>query len=104
MPQLIALFNLQHAVEPDEYEQWAKDVDIPTVKALASVDDFVVYRLDGRLGSDDPSPYRYCEVITVNDMELLAEELQSETAQAVAATFRSRFADGPLFLVGGRLA
>ena len=34
MTTVVVLFNLQEGVEPAEYEEWARTVDIPNVRRL----------------------------------------------------------------------
>ena len=104
MPALIVLFNLQNGVDPAEYEQWAKTVDAPTVEGLPSVDSMEVYRIVGLMGSEDPAPYGYCEVIAVNDMEQLGADVGAAAMQAVAAKFQGEYAADLSFLVAERFA
>jgi hypothetical protein len=85
--RLIALFNLRPGIEPSAYEHWARTVDLPTVNALASIDKFEVFRVTGKLGSDDPAPYAYAEIIDVGDMEAFWRDVAGERMQAVAAEF-----------------
>lgn len=99
MARLIVLFNLKPGVDRAEYEKWAREVDAPTVEDLESVDGFSLVRVIGMLGSQDPAPYGYCEVIEVSDLEKLGSEMQSEAMQEVFATFQDRYADQPVLLV-----
>jgi len=85
--RILALFNLRPGVEAAEYEHWAKTVDLPTVNALPSIDTFEVFRITGKLGSADPAPYAYGEMIVINDMEVFAVDIATEKMQAVAAEF-----------------
>ncbi|MEM6697088.1 MAG: REDY-like protein HapK [Bacteroidota bacterium] len=103
MAALVVLFNLKDEAARATYEKWAQTADVPTVKGLASVDDFKVYRLDTLMGTETPSPYQYCEVIDVNDMGKLGEEVATETMQRVAAEFQE-FADNPTFIVSEQIA
>jgi len=103
MPSLVVLFNLKDDTAAAAYESWAKATDVPTVKGLVSIDDFRVYRLTGMMGSDDASPYQYCEVIDVNDMSKFGEEVASETMKRVAGEFQE-FADNPIFIMSEQLA
>jgi len=100
MGSLIVLFDLKEGVDPAEYEAWAASVDVPTVTALPSVDSFHVHRIVGTLDGSD-APYRYCEVITVNDMEQLGRDVATDAMQAVSQQFQG-FADAPTFLVAER--
>lgn len=104
MSALIVLFNLQEGVDPAEYEAWAQSVDVPAVESLDSVDSMKVFRIDGLMGSDDPAPFRYCEVIAVNDMEGLGEDVATEQMQAVSAKFQGEYAADLHFLVSEQFA
>ena len=85
--RLIALFNLRPGIEASAYEHWAKTVDLPTVNALPSIDKFEVFKVTGKLGSADPAPYAYTEIIDVRDMAAFGEDVATEKMQAVAAEF-----------------
>ncbi len=87
--RIVALFNLRHGVTREAYEEWARTVDIPTVRSLGSIGSFEVFRGISTLGSDAPSPYDYIEIIDVDDMAGFGGDVASETMQAIAATFRS---------------
>ncbi|MCA0900874.1 REDY-like protein HapK [Microbulbifer agarilyticus] len=95
---IVVLFNLKPGVNPSDYEQWANTTDLPTVRDLASVNQFSVLRSTGLLGSDASSPYQYVELLEVNDMEKLGADVSSETMQRVAAEFQ-QFADNPQFIL-----
>jgi len=95
---IVVLFNLKADASPQDYEAWAKSTDIPTVKALGSVAGFSVSRVAGLLGSNDPAPYDYVELIEVGDMDAFGVDVASETMQRVAAEFQA-FADNPCFLM-----
>ncbi len=103
MPTLIVLFNLKSDADKAAYEHWAQTTDVPTVKGLRAVDDFRVYRMGNLLGTDTPSPYQYCEVIEINDMNSLFADIGTETMQRVAAEFQA-FAEAPLFIVADQFA
>jgi hypothetical protein len=95
---IVVLFNLKSGASPDAYENWARTTDIPNVNALGSVRSFSVLRTTGLLGSDEPAPYRYVELLDVQDMEQLGNDVGSETMQRVAAEFQD-FADAPAFML-----
>ena len=98
MTRIVVLFNLKADASVAEYEAWAKATDLPTVKALASVGDFTVHRTTGLLGTDAAPPYRYVEIIDVDDMQTFGEEVGGDAMQKVAAEFQA-FADQPVFLL-----
>jgi REDY-like protein HapK len=102
MATIVVLFNLKPGASAADYEAWAKEKDMPTVKSLGSVKDFRVLKMGTLLGSETPSPYQYAELIEVPDMNAFFADLGSEAVQAGAKTF-SQFADNPLFIVAGDL-
>ncbi len=95
---IVVLFNLKADAAPDAYENWAKSTDIPLVNALGSVSSFSVLRTTGLLGSEDPAPYQYVELLDVADMDKLGEDVATDTMQRVAAEFQG-FADNPQFML-----
>ncbi|MBM3443122.1 MAG: REDY-like protein HapK [Bacteroidetes bacterium] len=102
MTTIVVLYNLQPGVSWEDYEQWAKEKDIPTVRSLPSVAEFRVLRMGNLLGSDTPSPYRYCEIIEVKDMDAFFSDVSTEAVQEGAKVF-SGFADAPQFIVANAL-
>ncbi|MEM7445840.1 MAG: REDY-like protein HapK [Pseudomonadota bacterium] len=102
MTRIVALFNLKSDADRDAYEAWARSTDLPTVRALPSVDGFSVHPTLSLLGSDDPPPYQYVEIIDVADMERFGQDIASETMQRVAGEFQA-FADNPIFMLTGSL-
>jgi REDY-like protein HapK len=98
MPTIVVLFNLKPTASVTDYEAWAKSKDIPTVKSLSSVADFRVMKMGNLLGSETASPYQYCELIEVPDMNAFFADLGNEAVQAGAKVF-NEFAENPLFIV-----
>jgi hypothetical protein len=98
MPKILVLFNLKSGVNADEYEAWAKNADVPTVKSLKSVADFQVLRSASILGSEAKPPYQYFEIIDVKDMEAFFADISTEAVQRGAAQFQL-YADNPMFIV-----
>ncbi len=91
--KILALFNLKPGVSVEDYEAWAKTVDIPTVNGLGSIEKFEVFKTTGLLFSEDNPPYQYFETIDILDMDKFGAEAGSETMQKVAAEFQAMAAD-----------
>lgn len=96
--RIIALFNLKPGADAATYEDWARETDIPGVRALASVAGFQVYRNTGVLGGDAFPPYAYSEIIDVADMDAFGADVSSAAVQKLAAEFQA-FADNPIFML-----
>jgi hypothetical protein len=98
MTTLIVLFNLKPGTDRNEYESWAKTVDLPTVRNLESTAGFRVLRSTGMFGSDMPGLYEYIEAIDISDWQLFGEDIGTEAMQKVAAQYQ-QYADNPQFIV-----
>jgi len=98
MPKILVLFNLKSGVHAAEYEAWATTADVPTVKSLQSVADFQVLRAASVLGSDAAPPYKYFEIIDVEDMQQFFADISTDAVQKGAAKF-AEYADNPMFIV-----
>lgn len=96
--KLVVLFNLKKDVKAKVYQTWAKTTDLPTVNKLKSVSHFEVLKCTGILGTDQPSPYQYVEIIELSDQELFFKEVATDTMKQVADEFQT-FADNPIFIV-----
>jgi hypothetical protein len=95
---ILVLFNLKPGASVADYEAWARERDIPTVRGLSSVSGFEVLRAKGVLGSNGAPPYQYAELIEVPDMEAFGRDIASDVVQAGARQFQA-FADNPVFIV-----
>lgn len=91
--KILALFNLKSGTSVEDYEAWAKTVDIPTVNGLGSIEKFEVFKTTGLLFSEDKPPYQYFETIDILDMDAFGAEASSETMQKVAAEFQAMVDD-----------
>lgn len=98
MARIVVLFNLRDGVAAADYEKWARETDIPTVRGLQSVDAFSVLRSNGLLTGDGDAPFAYIEIIDVDDLDRFGGEVATETMQRVAAQFQA-FARDPVFIV-----
>lgn len=69
------LARLREGVDPGEYEQWVREVDLPTARAIPSVNRYDVVRIDGAL-RDNEVPYDYIEILEVTELETYRRELE----------------------------
>lgn len=99
MQKILVLFNLREGVDPEAYEQWARNTDLPTARGLDAVHSFKVYRSGGQLSNGEPGPYQYVEWLDISSAEELGANVQANPAmQAVVKAF-GEFADAPQFIV-----
>jgi uncharacterized protein (TIGR02118 family) len=98
MSTIVVLFNLKPGVDRNEYEEWARTVDIPSVRRLDGCSGFNVLRSERLLDGSTDVPYAYVELIHVDDMTDFMSAVSAPAAQEVAAQFRE-FAEGATFMV-----
>ena len=100
--RILALFNLKSGVSAEDYENWAKTVDLPTVNGLGSIEKFEVFKSTGLLGSEDKPPYAYFETIDVADMDAFGADVATEAMQKIAGEFQAMTED-LVFIMSDRL-
>ncbi len=100
--KIVALFNLKPGISVEDYENWARSTDLPTVNGLKSVDTFSVFRSAGLLGSESKPPYQYIEIIDVNDMDMFGADVSTEAMQTVAGQFQA-MADDLVFILTDKI-
>ena len=99
MKTLIVLFNLKEGVSAADYEAFAKELDIPTVKSLQSVSEFQVFKSLGIFGSDATPPYQYVEMIHLDSIENLVSDMGKEPKMSEIPARFQELADNPIFIV-----
>ena len=72
MPVVFFLNKLREGVT--DYEQWVREVDYPTARALKTIKSYVVARTPATL-EGEPSPYDYIERVEVTDVDAYRQEL-----------------------------
>jgi hypothetical protein len=85
--RIVAYFNLKPGIAVSDYEDWAAKVDLPTVNALPSIENFEVLRTTAKLGGGNPD-YQYIEILDINDMEQFRSDVATEQMQSIASAFR----------------
>ena len=85
--RIVAFFNLKPGTAVTDYEDWAAKVDLPTVNALPSIENFEVLRATSKLGGGNPD-YQYIEILDIKDMDQFRNDVSSPQMQSVAGAFR----------------
>ena len=78
---MIVLVNLKEDAAPEEYERWLEERYVPAILTLASVDEWRGYRVGSLPESGGDLPYQYVVSVTVNDLEQLGRDMESEQVQ-----------------------
>jgi len=100
---ILVMFNLQDDASIDEYETWAQESDAPAVRNLPSVSEYRIQKATGLLMGDGDSPYKYVEIIEVEDMEQFGDDVETDRMQEISAQFQGS-ADDPKFVLTEDLA
>lgn len=101
MTTVVVLFNLKPGISVADYEKFAREMDIPEVNRLGSVEKFEVFKAQGLLGGG-PSPYAYVEILRLRSLEQLGQDTQTPVMKNVVSTFQG-MADNPQFIVCSHL-
>jgi REDY-like protein HapK len=103
MPYVMIRYNLKDGVSPDDFENWVRDTDHPTMRALKRVKSFETYRATGLLMGEGAPSQSYFELFDIDDLAgFTGEDLAGDTVQVIMGQF-SGFADNPEFVVAERL-
>ncbi|MGB1876686.1 MAG: hypothetical protein ACPHGY_07150 [Rhodospirillaceae bacterium] len=98
MPVLVVMFNLKDGVSEAEYEAWAKAADLPTVRGHKGVDGFDLFRANNLFRTEDAAPFRYIEVIHINDLEQFNQDVATDVQKPISEKFRE-IADSPVAML-----
>ncbi|RQW19565.1 hypothetical protein EHS17_15370 [Rhodobacteraceae bacterium CH30] len=90
---LIVFFNLKPGTSEAEYLAWARQVDLPTVNKLQSVNSFEVFKGLNILGQQSASPWHYFEVIHITSEAEFLQEIQGKEMQQVISQFQAFTSD-----------
>lgn len=74
MPVVFFLNKLREGITGENYEQWVREVDYPTARALKTINSYVVAKTPTTL-EGNPSPYDYIERVEVADIDAYRQEL-----------------------------
>jgi hypothetical protein len=99
MQTVVVLFNLKPDASVEQYEAWARAVDLPTVNGLPAVERFEVLRSNGLLSGAAAAPYQYIEVLRVASVDALKQDIGATPSMAEVARQFREFADAPVFIV-----
>lgn len=103
MAAIIIRYTLKHGVTPQDFENWVKTVDQPTMRGLSRVAAFDTYRVTGLLIGEGAPSSHYVEVFDIPDLAGFgAEDMAGATVQGVMGQFMG-FAEAPEFMVAEKL-
>ena len=103
MAAIILKYSLKPGVTREDFENWVKQVDQPTMRGLQRVESFDTYRVEGLLMGEGEPSIQYVELFDVPDIAGFgSEDMPGATVQQVMGEFMG-FADAPEFLLATKL-
>ena len=103
MAAIILKYSLKPGVTREDFENWVKQVDQPTMRGLQRVESFDTYRVEGLLMGEGEPSVQYVELFDVPDIAGFgSEDMPGATVQQVMGEFMG-FADAPEFLLATKL-
>ncbi|MBT4738758.1 MAG: REDY-like protein HapK [Rhodospirillaceae bacterium] len=103
MPALIVMFNLKDGVSEADYEAWAKAADLPTVRGHKGVDGFDLFRANNLFRTENAAPYRYVEVIQINDLDQFNLDVATDVQKPISEKF-GEIADSPVAMLCDKIS
>ncbi len=98
-PNLFIMYSLKEGVTPEQFEDWVRTTDQPSMRGLARVQSFRTYRAERLLMGEGNPGVAYIEAFAIPDLEgFVAEDMGSETVQSVMGGFMG-LVDAPQFIV-----
>lgn len=87
------LNKLHPHVSPSDYEEWVRTVDYPTARALPSIQEYTVCRIDGLLEGTGDSPYQYIERVLITGLDDYLRDLRNPDLSDFSQQWSSYVAD-----------
>jgi len=101
--QLIILYSLKDGVSRDDFHNWIRTTDYPTMRGLARVESFKTYESKKLLMGEGTPSIAYVEVFNVPDLDgFMAEDLGGDTVQGIMGQFMG-FAEAPEFIISAEV-
>lgn len=103
MSYLLLRYNLKDGVSSEDFENWVRDTDQPTMRSLKRVKSFETWKATGLLMGDGAPSQSYFEIFEIDDLAAFtAEDMPGDTVQSIMGQF-SGFADNPEFVIAEKL-
>ena len=97
--QLVILYSLKDGVTRDDFHNWVRTVDYPTMRGLARVESFKTYESKKLLMGEGSPSVEYVEIFNIPDLDgFMAEDLGGDTVQDIMGQFMG-FAEAPEFII-----
>ncbi|NNE56969.1 MAG: REDY-like protein HapK [Hellea sp.] len=99
MTQLVIMYNLKDGVTKDDFHEWVRTVDQPSMRGLGSVDSFRTFETKSLLMGEGSPSVQYVEIFDLNDFgAFTGTDMPGDVVQGIMGDFMG-FADAPQFIV-----
>jgi hypothetical protein len=99
MSKLIISYSLKTGVTQEQYENWTRSTDYPTMRGLARVESFINYRIVKHLMDNNKPSMDYVEIFDIPDLAgFMAEDLGGSIVQKIMGEFM-QYVENPEFMI-----
>lgn len=99
MATIIILYNLKEGVTQEQYDNWIRTTDYPTMRGLSRVNSYINYRTVQPLMGEGKPSVQYVEVFDIPDLEgFLQEDMGGSAVQQIMGEFM-QYVESPEFII-----
>ncbi len=99
MSKIIILYTLKPGTTAEQYENWTRSTDYPTMRGLKRVQSFINCRAVKQLMSDEKPSIDYIEIFEILDLAgFMAEDLGGAVVQRIMGEFL-QYVENPEFII-----
>jgi REDY-like protein HapK len=103
MKQIIIMYNLKADVSPQQFEDWVRTVDQPTMRGLARVSRFRTFKTESLLMGDGKPSVQYVELFDITDLDgFVGEDMPGDVVQKVMGAFMG-LVDNPELIIASEI-
>lgn len=103
MATIILKYKLKDGVTREDFENWVRTSDQPTMRGLKSVAAFDTYRVTGLLIGEGAPSTDYIEVFDIADLAAFTgTDMPGEAVQGIMGQFMG-FAEAPEFMLADKV-
>ncbi len=99
MANVLLHYTLKPGTSPEDYEEWVRSTDYPTMRGIARVANFSNHRVRGLLMGEGEPGMHYVEIFDIPDLDgFVGEDMPGPVIQGIMGDFMSRV-ENPVFIV-----
>lgn len=99
MAKVMLHYTLKPGVTHEEYQDWVRTTDYPTMRSIARVASFSNHRVRGLLMGEGEPGMDYVEIFDIPDLDtFVGEDMPGPVIQGIMGDFMGRV-ENPVFIV-----